>query len=100
MRKPPANARRKLSAGFVAALKTPPDTRQVFYDTDPPSFGIRCSGTAKSYILYTRLPGYPAPPPLALGVVCIHRVVVTVSPLGSLFSILRHFFSISNLLVG
>ena len=67
MRKSPTNARRKLSAAFVAALKTPPRTRQVYYDTDPPSFGVRCSGTAKSYILYARLPGSKAPTRLALG---------------------------------
>jgi integrase len=51
----------------VAALKTAPGTRQVYYDTDPPCFGIRCSGTAKSYILYTRLPDSTAPSRLALG---------------------------------
>jgi hypothetical protein len=67
MRNPPSNARRRLSAGFVAALRTPPGTRQVFYDTDPPSFGVRCSGTAKSYMLYTRLPFSNAPTRLALG---------------------------------
>jgi integrase len=67
MRNPPTNARRKLSAGFVAALKTPPGTRQVYYDTDPPSFGVRCSGTARSYVLYVRLPGSKAPTRLALG---------------------------------
>jgi integrase len=61
------NARRKLSASFVAALKTPPGTRKDIYDTDPPSFGIRCSGTAKSYMLYTRLPGSTSPTRLALG---------------------------------
>jgi integrase len=59
--------RRKLSAAFVDALKTPPGTRKDIYDTDPPSFGIRCSGTAKSYILYTRLPGSKSPTRLALG---------------------------------
>jgi integrase len=67
MRNQPANARRKLSASFVAALKTTTGTRKVYYDTDPPSFGVRCSGTAKSYILYVRLPGSNAPTRLALG---------------------------------
>ena len=51
----------------MAALKTPPGIRKDIYDTDPPSFGIRCSGTAKSYILYTRLPGGKSPTRLALG---------------------------------
>ena len=39
----------------------------MYYDTDPPSFGVRCSGTAKSYMLYTRLPFSNAPVRLALG---------------------------------
>jgi integrase len=59
--------RRKLSASFVAALKTPPGTRKDIYDFDPPTFGVRCSGTAKSYVLYTRLPGSKSPTRLALG---------------------------------
>ena len=40
MRNTPNNVRRKLSAGFVAALKTTTSTRQVYYDTDPPCFGV------------------------------------------------------------
>lgn len=67
MSNPRTNARRKLSASFVAALKTPTGTRLVVYDTDPPSFGLRCSGTAKSFMLYTRLPGSNAPTRLVLG---------------------------------
>jgi integrase len=67
MRKPRTTARRKLSAAFIAALKTPPGTRHVFYDTDPPCFALRTSGTAKSYIIYVRLPGCKAPTRLALG---------------------------------
>ena len=67
MRNRPTNARRKFSSTFVASLKTEPGARKLYYDTDPPSFGIRSSGTAKSYILYTRLPGSPAPTRLALG---------------------------------
>jgi integrase len=67
MSKPRTTARRKLSAAFINALKTPPGTRQVFYDTDPPCFALRTSGTAKSYIIYVRLPGCKAPTRLALG---------------------------------
>jgi integrase len=59
--------RRKLSASFVAALKTPPGTREIYYDTDPPCFAVRSSGTAKSYVIYVRLPGGNSPTRLALG---------------------------------
>jgi integrase len=59
--------RRKLSATFIAALKTPPGIQQTYYDTDPPCFGVRASATAKSYVIYTRLPGSNSPMRLALG---------------------------------
>jgi hypothetical protein len=62
-----SNARRKLSAAFIAALKTPPGIQQTYYDTDPPCFGIRASASAKSYVIYTRLPGSKSPMRLALG---------------------------------
>jgi integrase len=59
--------RRKLSASFVASLKVPPRIQETFYDTDPPCFGIRVSASAKSYVIYTRLPGSSSPMRLALG---------------------------------